>query len=164
MLSLALGQGQAALAQSATQQAPVTQPATTQPQAPTHKSRSPQPGFTLEDRRDFYEQAKLSHTRAALYSLALPGLGNIYTDQAFSGALLMTLYGMGWLMIGYGLLYDKNEQLIIGSGVAVTSMGVAQWMSYRGVAQYNQALKVRYQLAPLSLSSGRPGLSLALWF
>lgn len=122
------------------------------------------PGFSLEDRQSFYEQAKLSHSQALLYTALLPGLGNVYTEQTFSGVLLMTLYGMGWFMAGYGLYFDQTEPLVVGGGLAAASMGAAMWMSYTGVSEYNEALRVRYQLMPMSVAPGRVGVGLALQF
>ena len=102
-----------------------------------------------QERLRFYEEAKLSHQRALLYTALMPGLGNVYAKRTFSGVLLMGLYTMSWMTLAYGFAQDQPDMVVTGAAVALGCLGAGLWMSASGVSDYNEALRVRYQLQPI---------------
>jgi hypothetical protein len=119
------------------------------PEAPDNE-RSDQPAedpFSRAQRQRFYDQSQRSHTRALGYSLLLPGLGNIYADQRFTGALLMSSLALTLVALTYGLANDDPQIITIG-GIATGGIyATGAITSYYGVSAYNQQLRIRYNLA-----------------
>ena len=111
--------------------------------------KKPRGGFTLEDRKDFYQQLKLDHGTALGRSALLPGLGNFYAQQEFVGALFMGTFGMGLFTLLYGLTRQEsvlNEWTYLGAGFVLGSYGGAMLTSHQQVTAYNDDLKRRYFL------------------
>lgn len=115
--------------------------------APTaHAQSTSTPTISRQQRQSFYDEAKLERSTALLYSLALPGLGNFYTEQHFSGVLLMSIFGLGAVGLIMGLATDRSDATLIGTTLIVGTHATGAWMSWRGVAQYNDLLRQRYDL------------------
>ncbi|RAL22113.1 hypothetical protein DL240_09670 [Lujinxingia litoralis] len=126
--------------------------------------------FNADHRRRIYEESKLSHTRAALYTLLLPGLGNFYVEQYALGTVALSLMVFGGLFIGYGLLLDRGDLIGLGAGVAGVAYGGGLLTSYQGVRRYNLQLQQSLQLeraagpGPWPAQPRSLGLSLRLHF
>lgn len=120
------------------------------PEAPDNEHPAPptvEDPFSRSQRQRFYDQSQRSHTRALGYSLLLPGLGNIYADQQFTGALLMSSLALTLVALTYGLA-NNDPQLITIGGIATGGIyATGAITSYYGVSAYNQQLRIRYNLA-----------------
>jgi hypothetical protein len=115
--------------------------------AAAQQASSPQDPFSDAQRQSFYDQSARSHAAALGYSLALPGLGNIYADQPFTGALLMTIFGMSAVTLAFGLINDHDEVVWTGSILLGATYTAGAITSYFGVRDYNHQLRIRYRLA-----------------
>ena len=104
--------------------------------------------FNLERRRDYYERARLSPTRAVLYNVLLPGLGNWYTDEIFKGALFLTLSAMGAFFVGVGWSQEDTFNVTLGASAMAVGYGGSLITSYLDAHDYNDALRERYRLPP----------------
>lgn len=102
--------------------------------------------FDANHRQRIYEQGRLSHTRAALYSLLLPGLGNFYVEQYMLGTVAMSLTVFAAIFIAYGLGLSRGDLVGLGAGVAGVAYGGGLITSYQGVRRYNLQLQQSLQL------------------
>lgn len=116
--------------------------------APQAVAQSTAPAISRQERESFYEEAKLSHGNAVLYSLALPGLGNFYAERYFSGVLLMSVFGFGLTSLLLGLTSERADSVLIGTTLIVGAQATGAWMSWQGVTTYNDLLRQRYDLKP----------------
>jgi hypothetical protein len=116
--------------------------------------------FGRPQRQRFYDQTKRSHARALGYSLLLPGLGNVYAEQPFTGAVLMSSFALSVLTLTFALLNDDPQLTIIGGvltgGIYTTSIITSAY----GVSDYNHRLYQRYDLA--RAQPARPALFVPL--
>ena len=103
-------------------------------------------GPSPERRRELYEEAKLDHRTALLYSAALPGLGNIYADKIFRGATWMGIFGMSIFSGLAGWRTSDNRLVILGISGGVVSYAGGFLTSYRDVTTYNERLQRRYKV------------------
>ncbi|RDV38121.1 hypothetical protein DV096_09915 [Bradymonadaceae bacterium TMQ3] len=124
--------------------------------------------FDANHRQRIYEQGRLSHIRAALYTLLLPGLGNFYVEQYMLGTVAMSLTVFAGIFLAYGLSLSRNDLVGLGAGVAGLAYGGGLITSYQGVRRYNLQLQQSLQLDRASaLAPGAPrtwGLSLSVTF
>ncbi|TXD37396.1 hypothetical protein FRC96_08245 [Lujinxingia vulgaris] len=102
--------------------------------------------FDADHRRRIYEQGRLSHTRAALYSLLLPGLGNFYVEQYMLGTVAMSLTVFAAIFLAYGISLSRSDLVGLGAGVAGLAYGGGLITSYQGVRRYNLQLQQSLQL------------------
>ena len=128
------------------------------PAAQAQHSPSPAPKaqtFTLEDRKAFYEDAKLDVSTAVVRTLILPGLGNFYAEQYFTGVLMMSAFTVGVLSLIYGVANDLTDANLIGGLFILGSYSVGIGLSYYGVEAYNDDLMRRYNLKTSGLDQPR---------
>lgn len=131
--------------------APATSPAQQRPDpAPAPSQTSGQTSgqgelFSAAARRGYYEQSKLSTSRALLYS-ALPGMGNYYAQDYFTGTIWMAAFGFGALFLGYGLGTDQAAERWIGLGLIGGAYAGALLTTPGSVEDYNRDLRVQYGL------------------
>lgn len=111
--------------------------------------------FTLEDRKSFYEDAKLDVSTAVVRTLILPGLGNFYAEQYFTGVLVMSAFTLGVLSLIYGVANDLTDANLIGGLFIFGSYGAGIGMSYYGVEAYNEDLRRRYNLQTSGMETPR---------
>ncbi len=112
------------------------------PAGQTQAQTSEQDEFFGEaHRRRIYEESKLSSTRATLYNLALPGMGNVYTEQYFYGGIAFTLMVFTGVFVGYGLVTDQSQFLWLGATTAGVAYAGSIATSLHGVREYNTQLR-----------------------
>lgn len=112
-----------------------------------------------------YDESRLSHKRAALYSLALPGLGNIYTEQYFSAGLAFSMLVFSGIFIVYGLRSNRSDVAWMGAGIAGVTYGVSLGTSMRGVTQYNRTLRRSLKVDEAAmLRSSAPTVNISFQF
>lgn len=114
------------------------------PSEPTDSTEST--FFDADHRRRIYEQGRLSHTRAALYTLLLPGLGNFYVEQYMLGTVAMSLTVFAAIFLAYGISLSRSDLVGLGAGVAGLAYGGGLITSYQGVRRYNLQLQQSLQL------------------
>lgn len=112
--------------------------------------------FDQEHRRRLYEQNRLSTTRAALYSLALPGLGNFYVEQYALGIVAMSAFVFSAIFLSYGLINNHPDLVWIGGGLAVLAYGGGATSSVLGVRAYNERLRQSLHLQSSHQRGPRP--------
>lgn len=135
-----------ARAQSPPQPAPVTPAPTSAPTpAPTPSPDAQEGLFSPEARRTYYEQSKLSTSRALAYS-ALPGLGHYYADDPFTGTVWIAAFGFGVMILSYGLATDQSTETWIGAGLIGGAYAGALITAPWSVEAYNRDLRVQYGL------------------
>jgi hypothetical protein len=123
-------------------------------QQAAHQAEEP---FSRPQRQRFYEQGKRSYGEALGYSLLLPGLGNVYADQPFTGALLMSSFALSLVTLTFALLNDDPQLTVIGAVLTGGIYTTGVITSAYGVSDYNHRLYRRYDLA-----SARPALLVPL--
>ncbi|MGM0558723.1 MAG: hypothetical protein ACQEVA_20220 [Myxococcota bacterium] len=109
--------------------------------------------FGKAHRERMYEQSKLSPTKALLYTLAFPGIGNIYAEQYFLAGLAFSLMAFTTMFVLYGLTTQQPQFLHMGlvtGGVAYTGGAVS---SYLGVRKYNNRLREGFNFRQVSGAS-----------
>jgi hypothetical protein len=102
--------------------------------------------FGQTHRERMYRQSRLSSTRALLYTLALPGLGNVYAEQYFLAGLAFSLMAFTAMFVLYGVSTQQPQFVHMGlitAGVAYTGGAVS---SYLGVKKYNRRLRDSFNL------------------
>jgi hypothetical protein len=102
--------------------------------------------FGRSHRERMYRQSKLSSTRALLYTLALPGLGNVYAEQYFLAGLAFSLMAFTAMFVLYGVSTQQPQFVHMGlitAGVAYSGGAVS---SYLGVKKYNRRLRDSFNL------------------
>lgn len=97
--------------------------------------------FGEAHRRRIYEESKLSSTRATLYNLALPGMGNVYAEQYFYGGIAFSLMVFTGVFVGYGLVTDQSQFLWLGAMSAGVAYAGSIATSLHGVREYNSQLR-----------------------
>jgi hypothetical protein len=113
-------------------------------------------GPSHERRRELYDEAKLDHRRAMLYSAALPGLGNFYADRIFRGATWMGIFGMSIFCGLAGWRTSDNRLVILGISGGVVSYAGGLVTSYRDVTSYNETLRRRYKVHDVNQTTRAP--------
>ena len=118
-------------------------------------------GFTLEQRRGFYEKTRRDTLPFALSNLAIPGLGNVLNDQPLLGSGFAGVWAIALFTLAYGLTNDNTELTIAGSAImAGTYVGSIVTTSF-AVNAYNAKLRRRYRVdAP----ARAPGLTVSFSF
>ena len=104
-------------------------------------STSDEEFFGQSHRERMYRESKLSTTRALLYTLAFPGVGNIYAEQYFLAGLAFSLMAFTTMFVLYGITTSQPEFVHMGlvtGGVAYLGGGLS---SYLGVKRYNRRLR-----------------------
>jgi hypothetical protein len=132
--------------------------------APTEPAVVRDEFFGAAHRMRIYEQSRLSHRRATLYSLALPGLGNLYAEQYLGAGLAFSMLTFSAIFITYGLRSNRSDVAYIGLGLAGLTYGVALGTSLRGVSAYNDVLRRSLKIEDASLAPVAPGLTLSFEF
>lgn len=97
--------------------------------------------FGDSHRRRLYEESRLSSTRAVLYNLALPGVGNVYAEQYLYAGVAFSLMAFAGLFVGYGLYTDQSRFVHMGLGTAGFAYGGSIVTSLLGVREYNEELR-----------------------
>jgi hypothetical protein len=129
------------------QTAPDPQTETTAPaeqDSPNQAAAQPDDGeefFGDSHRRRIYEQSQLSTTRATLYNLALPGLGNVYAEQYFYGGIAFSLMVFTLVFVGYGFSTEQPQFLWFGATTAAVAYTGSIATSIYGVHDYNEELR-----------------------
>lgn len=102
----------------------------------------PQNGFfSVEHRWDIYDKSKKNSGTAVLYTLAFPGVGNLYAEQYFVGAAFIALGVFSAVFLTFGLVTDQNDLITLG-GVSLGATYVASGVTAAFAAQdYNDELK-----------------------
>lgn len=113
--------------------------------------------FGEAHRRRIYEQSQLSTTRAVLYNLALPGLGNVYAEQYFYAGIAFTLMVFTLVFEGYGLVTEQPQFLWMGGATALVAYSGSIATSIFGVRDYNRELREGLKLDD-SVAQGPWGL------
>ena len=106
--------------------------------------------FSQDHRRRLYEKGKLKYGRAAALTALLPGLGNFYAQQYFTGGPAASLMGFAAVFIPYGLVTRQPGFSWAGVGMAGTAYATGFITSWFGVQRYNRQLKqgLRISLQP----------------
>lgn len=143
---------QAVSAQSAPAQQTQQPQQTQQSEQATEQDDKDEEFFGETHRRQIYEQSSLSTTTAVLYNLALPGLGNLYTEQYFYAGIAFTLMVFTLVFEGYGLFTDQSEFLWFGAGTALVAYSGSIATSIAGVNEYNRKLREGLKLETVSES------------
>jgi hypothetical protein len=112
--------------------------------------------FDRQHRRQLYREGRLTYGRAALWTLLLPGLGNIYARQYVIGGVMASLMGFAALFVSYGWATGQSTFLWAGAGSAGTAYLGGLVTSYVGVNRYNELLEARLQLSSTSPHPLRP--------
>lgn len=97
--------------------------------------------MSAEHRKKIYEESRKSPTRAVLWTLAFPGLGNIYAEQYLLAGLAISFMAFAAVFVGYGLSTHQPKIVTLGgitAGIAYVGGGTT---SLIGVAQYNRKLR-----------------------
>lgn len=129
---------------------------------------SSSPGFAASPeffgeahRRQMYEQSRLHESTAILWTLAFPGLGNVYAEDYLMGAILGMVMVFGTTIVVYGLTTDQSDIVglgAIGCGAAYLTGGITSVLT---VKDFNRELRRGLKVENLSHS---PGLALQLSF
>jgi hypothetical protein len=88
-----------------------------------------------------YEQSRLHESTAILWTLAFPGLGNIYAQDYLTGAILGMVMVFGTTILIYGVTTDQSDIIGIGGfgcGAAYLTGGITSVLSVR---DFNQELR-----------------------
>lgn len=99
-----------------------------------------------EQRQGIYDQEKKDVLAGVGYSLLLPGLGNLYAEQYFIGALVLSLMGFALTFAGYAIATDQSEFFIWSGVTAGVAYATGITTSIIGVNRYNQNLHDRLNL------------------
>ncbi|MFU8805547.1 MAG: hypothetical protein ACNA8W_17170 [Bradymonadaceae bacterium] len=121
--------------------------------------------FGPTHRMRMYDESRISHSRAALLTLAFPGLGNLYTEQYFAAGLAFSMMTFAAIFITYGLRSNRADVSWLGVGLAGATYGFGLGSSYQGVREYNRLLRrgLKIDDDELSRSSG-PGINISIRF
>lgn len=102
--------------------------------------------FGPKHRQQLYRKGRLHYSRAALLTLALPGLGNFYAEQYLLGGLSVTLMGFAAVLVSYGFATQQTEFSWIGAGTAGAAYTTGLITTYFGIRRYNHKLRRRLRL------------------
>lgn len=117
-----------------------------------------------EHRRQIYDQKKLSPLAAIGYSFLLPGLGNMYAEQYFLGALLMSAMVFAGIFASYAFSSDQPE-FYIGAGIlAGGAYLIAPITASLAVDDFNENLRRGLKIAAQSNGKDMVGLSFKTTF
>lgn len=115
------------------------------PAQQTSEVEAPKPAssgfFDQEHRQRLYEKSRLSTTRALLYTLALPGLGNFYAEQYALGTVAMSAFVFGAFFLTYALLNNHDDLIRLGAALGIAAYAGGALSSYIGVNAYNKRLR-----------------------
>ena len=115
-------------------------------------------------RKEIYDQRKLSLGAAIGYSFLLPGLGNIYAEQYFVGALLMSAMVFATVFATYAFSTDQPE-FYIGAGLlAGGSYVVAPITASIAVDDFNKNLRRGLKVSASVSGKDMLGISLKVSF
>ncbi len=138
-------------------------PAMAMAQAPP--STQGEGGFTLEQRRTFYEKTRRDHVPYVLTNVGLPGLGNILNDQPFIGAGFAGVFAISVVTLAFGLTNDDPQLAVFGGVLIGTTYAGSMITTSFGVDAYNAKLRKRYKLDDEQVSRGPlPGLTVSFAF
>lgn len=118
-------------------------------------STSEEEFFGQSHRERMYKESKLSTTNALLYTLAFPGVGNIYAEQYFLAGLAFSLMAFTTMFVLYGITTSQPQFVHMGlvtGGVAYVGGGVS---SFFGVKRYNKRLREGFNLDAASTHQRR---------
>ena len=94
-----------------------------------------------EHRRAIYEESRKKPQKAVLYSLLLPGVGNVYAEQYLLAGLSFVLVVFAGTFIGYGIANDQPRIIAIGGVTAALAYGGGVATSLLGVSDHNRKLR-----------------------
>lgn len=97
--------------------------------------------FGLAHRERMYEEAKLSTSNALLYTLALPGIGNIYAEQYLLAGLAFSFMAFTIMFVTYGLTTQQPQFVHMGFVTGGTAYVGGAITSVIGVKRYNARLR-----------------------
>ncbi len=97
--------------------------------------------FDAEHRQQIYESSKRSPTRAALYSAALPGMGNFYAEQPAFGVISLMALSFSAVFIGFALANDNDDAGRIGVVLAGATWVGSTTTAALGVRSHNRQLR-----------------------
>ncbi len=107
---------------------------------PTGTTTQGQP-FDESDRQAIYEEGRLSHAASVGYNLLLPGLGNLYAQQFFTAGVLWGTLMFSGILVGYGMVNDRNGYTYTGLGVGAATYSASFALGVWGVSDYNRNLR-----------------------
>lgn len=110
--------------------------------------------FGSDHRQRIYDEARLSHGTAALYSLALPGLGNIYTQQYLLAGVAFTMMAFSTVFIAFGLHSSRPDVVWMGAGSALITYTGSMASSLYGVSDYNRLLREGLKISEFAPRAG----------
>jgi len=128
---------------------------------PSLAASQPNGFFSDEHRQAIYEKSRKSHQSATLWTLAFPGLGNIYAEDYLKGGIFGMMMVFSATIFAYGLLTDQSDILLAGGiGAAGAYLGGGLTANL-AVYDYNQELRRGLKVEALKQS---PGLALQFSF
>ena len=106
-----------------------------------------------EHRRKIYDTNRKRPSKAVLYSLLLPGMGNIYAEQYLIAGIEFVLVVFAGTFVAYGASTSQPRIMVLGGVTAGLAYGSGIATSVVGVNQHNrklrQGLKVGDEIAEL---------------
>lgn len=106
--------------------------------------------FSRSHRERMYLEARKSPSRALLYSLAAPGLGNIYAEQYFFAGITISLMAFTATFIAYGASTRQPAFIHYGLATGATAYTGGAISSYIGAVRFNQRLRANFNLTSAS--------------
>lgn len=97
--------------------------------------------FDQAHRKRIYDAKKLSYASATAWSLAFPGLGNIYSEQHFLAGLAFISMVFAGFFVGYGLWSGQSDLLWTGVAIGGVTYGWSLGSSLLGVRSKNEELR-----------------------
>lgn len=94
-----------------------------------------------DHRQKIYDESKKSHSKAALLTLAFPGLGNIYAEQYLLAGMAIVFMVFAATFVGYGISTKQNGIIVLGGVTAGIAYGGGIGTSLHGVSVYNRQLR-----------------------
>lgn len=94
-----------------------------------------------EHRQKIYEENRQRPHKAVLYTLLLPGLGNVYAEQYLLAGLSFIFAVFAATFIGYGAVNSQPRIIAIGGVVAGVAYGGGIATSLIGVSDNNRRLR-----------------------
>ncbi len=120
--------------------------------------------FSSNHRQQIYEQSRLQHSTAALRSLLLPGLGNIYAEQYLFAGIAFTAVAFSAVFISFGLVSDRSDVAWAGAGLLGATYAASIGTSLYGVSQYNEQLRQGLKITAAPPPPTPYGLTLSFQF
>lgn len=97
--------------------------------------------MSAEHRQEIYEQSRKRPTRAVLYNLALPGVGNFYAEQYLLGGIAVVLTAFAGTFVVYGLSTKQSDVTVLGAVLGGVAYGGSIATSLIGVSSFNEKLR-----------------------